>query len=147
MADRLTPQQRSDLMRRVHGKDTAPEMIVRRLLDRAGFRFRLHRKDLPGKPDLCLPSRQKAIFVMDVSGMATAAKSGACRNRAPNYWEPKILRNQERDAGAVSALAEPGWEALTIWQCETKDKMSLAQRLVEFLGQPNTTHDEPHEDR
>lgn len=133
MVDRLTPEQRSNLMRRVRGKDTAPEMIVRRLAHRAGFRFRLHRKDLPGKPDLCFPARRKVIFVHGCFWHGHGCKIGRLPKSRPEFWEPKIARNRERDATAVAALVALGWTVLTVWQCETKESESLRQRVVEFL--------------
>lgn len=139
MTDRLTPQQRSDLMRRVGGKDTAPEMIVRRMVHAQGYRYRLHRKGLPGKPDLVFPSRRKAIFVHGCFWHGHGCKIGRLPKSRPEYWEPKIVRNRERDAAAVAGLAKLGWDALTVWQCETRDGMALAQRLVEFLGPPKNS--------
>lgn len=134
MTDRLTIEQRSNLMRRVRGKDTAPELIVRRLAHAAGYRFRLYRKDLPGKPDLCFPSRRKAIFVHGCFWHGHGCKIGRLPKSRPEYWEPKIARNRERDTAAVAALAALGWRVLTIWQCQTKDREALRQRIVEFLS-------------
>ncbi len=136
MADRLTIQQRSNLMRRVRGKDTVPELIVRRLAHAAGFRFRLHRKDLPGRPDLCFPSRRKAIFVHGCFWHGHGCKIGRLPKSRPEYWEPKIARNRDRDLAAGTALSALGWGVLTIWQCQTKDRHALKQRIVEFLSAP-----------
>ena len=136
MTDRLTIEQRSNLMRRVRGKDTAPELIVRRLAHAAGFRFRLHRKDLPGKPDLCFPSRRKAMFVHGCFWHGHGCKIGRLPKSRPEYWQPKIARNRERDTAAVAALAALGWRVLTVWQCQTKDRQALLQRIVEFLSEP-----------
>jgi DNA mismatch endonuclease (patch repair protein) len=134
MVDRLTPQQRSNLMRQVRGKDTAPEMIVRRLVHAAGFRYRLHRKDLPGKPDLCFSARRKIIFVHGCFWHGHGCKIGRLPKSRPEFWKPKIARNRERDRDAVAALETLGWRVLTVWQCETKDTESLRQRVVEFLA-------------
>ena len=134
MTDRLTIEQRSNLMRRVRGKDTAPEVFVRRLVHAAGFRFRLHRQDLPGKPDLCFPSRHKAIFVHGCFWHGHTCKIGRLPKSRPEYWQPKIAQNRERDSATVAALAALGWRVLTVWQCQTKDSQALRQRIVEFLS-------------
>jgi DNA mismatch endonuclease, patch repair protein len=136
MTDKLTPEQRSNLMRRVRGKDTAPEMIVRRLAHGAGFRFRLHRKDLLGKPDLCFPGRRKVIFVHGCFWHGHGCKIGRLPKSRPEFWQPKIARNRERDAEVAAALSALGWGVLTVWQCETKDIDDLRQRIVDFLGKP-----------
>lgn len=133
MVDRLTPEQRSDLIK-VKGKDTAPEMIVRRLAHGAGFRYRLHRKDLPGKPDLCFPSRRKVIFVHGCFWHDHNCKSGRLPKSRPEYWLPKIAGNRERDKVTAAALAALGWKALTIWECRIKDNDALQERIVKFLG-------------
>jgi DNA mismatch endonuclease (patch repair protein) len=133
MVDKLTQEQRSDLMRKVRGKDTAPEMIVRRLTHGAGFRFRLHRKDLPGKPDLCFPARRKVIFVHGCFWHGHHCKFGRFPRSRPEYWLPKIARNRERDTAAVATLAALGWKVLTIWECQTKDREALRERILKFL--------------
>ena len=134
MVDKLTPEQCSDLMRKVKGKDTAPEMIVRRLAHGAGFRYRPHRKDLPGKPDLCFPSRRKVIFVHGCFWHGHDYKLGRMPKSRPEYWLPKIALNRERDAAAAAALGVLGWKVLTIWECQTKDHDSLRERIARFLG-------------
>ncbi|HEY8032433.1 MAG TPA: DNA mismatch endonuclease Vsr [Methylocella sp.] len=134
MTDRLTIEQRSNLMRRVRGKDTAPELLVRRLAHAAGFRFRLHRKDLPGNPDLCFPTRHKVIFVHGCFWHGHGCKIGRLPKSRLEFWQPKIARNRERDTAAVAALATLGWRVFTVWQCQTKDRPALRQRIVEFLS-------------
>jgi DNA mismatch endonuclease (patch repair protein) len=136
MADRLTPQQRSNLMSKVGSKHTAPEMIVRRLVHAAGYRYRLHAKALPGKPDLVFPARRKAIFVNGCFWHGHGCKIGRLPKSRPEFWVPKIARNKERDADKATALEKLGWQIITIWQCETKDSELLRQRLVDFLGPP-----------
>lgn len=124
-------------MRAVKSKDTAPEMIVRRLVHRLGYRYRLHRKGLPGKPDLVFAGRRKIIFVHGCFWHGHDCKRGA---RPPkentDYWGPKIHKNVERDARNQVELCELGWDVLTVWECETKaaDRTALEQRLTEFLG-------------
>ena len=122
-------------MRAVKGKDTKPEMTVRRLAHALGYRFRLHRKDLPGKPDLVFPGRNKVIFV---HGCFWHGHNCARGSRQPkqnaDYWRAKIGRNVERDAASLQALKAQGWQALVIWECEMKDRATLADRLKAFLG-------------
>ncbi len=114
-------------------------MIVRRLTHGAGFRYRLHRKDLPGKPDLCFPARRKVIFVHGCFWHGHDCKLGRLPKSRTEYWLPKIARNRERDAATVATLAALGWTVLTIWECETKDREALRERVVEFLrAQPMT---------
>jgi DNA mismatch endonuclease (patch repair protein) len=136
MADRVTPEQRSRMMSAIRGKDTAPEMAVRRLAHALGYRFRVHRKDLPGKPDLVFPGRKAVVFVHGCywhgHGCARGG-SGAKSNQA--YWGPKITRNRERDVRNAAALEEAGWRVMTVWECEVKDRDALAARLREFLGE------------
>lgn len=133
--DRIGPQARSALMSKVRGKDTGPEMIVRRLLHRLGYRYRLHVRELPGQPDLVFPSRQKAIFVHGCWWHQHWCKRG---NRRPatrrEYWLPKLEANKRRDADTRSKLRRMGWRTLVIWECQTKDSdmvRSLAQKFLE----------------
>jgi DNA mismatch endonuclease (patch repair protein) len=136
MVDRLTPDRRSHLMRQVRSKDTTPELIVRRLLHAEGYRFRLYRRDLPGKPDLVFPSRRKAIFVHGCFWHGHGCKIGRLPKSRLDFWGPKIARNRERDAQNVAALRALGWQVLAVWQCETKDSRALLQQLGDFLGPP-----------
>ena len=121
-------------MRAVKGKDTKPEWAVRRLVHALGFRYRLHRKDLPGKPDLVFGPRRKVIFVHGCFWHGHHCKRGA---RVPktnrDYWMQKVQRNQDRDTAAQQTLQEAGWNVLVIWECETRDKDALEQRLIAFL--------------
>jgi len=121
-------------MARVKGKDTKPELTVRRLAHALGYRFRLHRKDLPGTPDLAFPGRRKAIFVHGCfwHGHDCARGSRKPKTRA-DYWAAKIARNRARDAETRARLDALGWEALTLWECELKDPEVLSQRLRAFL--------------
>jgi DNA mismatch endonuclease, patch repair protein len=129
-----TPEQRSRIMRAVKGEDTTPEMIVRRMAHRMGYRFRLHRKDLPGKPDLAFPRLHKVVLVNgcfwhghDCARVARAPKANA------DYWRAKISRNRLRDDANLAALAAAGWNALVIWECELKIPDQVVRRLAEFL--------------
>lgn len=123
-------------MSRIRGKDTKPELVVRRLLHRLGYRFRLHRKTLPGTPDLVFPSRRKAIFVHGCFWHAHGCKIGQAPKSRQEYWQPKLARNVERDAEKTDSLLRQGWQSLTVWQCQTRDAELLASLLLDFLGQP-----------
>lgn len=138
MADKLTPERRSANMSRIRAKDTKPEMLVRRLVHSMGYRYRLHRKDLPGKPDLVFPSRRKIIQVHGCFWHGHEAENcldGRRPKSNTSYWNPKIDRNKERDAKNEHALREAGWNVMIVWECETKHPDTLAHRLREFLRQ------------
>ena len=126
---------RSAIMRAVKSRDTKPEMVVRSLAHRLGFRFRLHRRSLPGCPDLVFVARRKAIFVNGCFWHGHDCKRGARMPKAnAPYWRAKIAGNMRRDAEARAALAAAGWDALTVWECETRDGDALRGRLAAFLG-------------
>jgi DNA mismatch endonuclease (patch repair protein) len=130
-----TAEQRSRIMRAVRGADTTPELAVRRLAHSMGYRFRLHRKDLPGKPDLTFPRLHKVIFVHGCFWHGHDCARGArvpVQNR--DYWTRKVARNVERDMSAQSALQRLGWKSLVVWECEIKDQDRLRRALRRFLG-------------
>ena len=137
MSDKLSPERRSQNMAAIRGKDTKPELIVRRVVHGLGYRFRLHRKDLPGKPDLVFGPRKKVIFVHGCFWHG-CEREGCLDARRPKsntgYWNPKIEGNKARDLQHQSALREAGWNVLVIWDCETKDLAALERRIVKFLG-------------
>ncbi len=126
---------RSRLMARIRSKNTAPEKAVRRLLFAIGYRYRIHRKDLPGNPDIAFFSRRKAIFV---NGCFWHQHPGCSRATIPatnqDYWIPKLERNRKRDREAASALKLRGWRVLTLWECELSNAKQLRKRLTRFLG-------------
>ena len=124
---------RSENMRAIRSKDTQPEMAVRSLVHRLGYRFRLHRPDLPGRPDLAFPGRRKVIFVHGCFWHSHGCKTGLVPKSNQDFWLPKFLRNKERDRENLEALAQQGWETLVIWQCELKDSHSLGLRVKQFL--------------
>lgn len=128
------PESRSRTMRAVKSKDTAPEMLVRRMIHAEGFRYRLHDPALPGKPDLVFKSRRKAIFVHGCFWHGHACKRGA-RIPATNrdYWLQKIQANVDRDKKHLAALHALGWDVLTVWECETRDRDGLRARILAFL--------------
>lgn len=125
---------RSEMMSAVRSKDTKPEMLVRRLLHRSGYRYRLHRADLPGKPDLVLPSRKKVIFV---NGCFWHQHEGCSFSHVPRsnvpYWAPKLQRNRERDREHLKALRAAGWKCMVLWECQLNKPNLLLRRLIKFL--------------
>ena len=136
MADKLTAEQRSENMRRIASKDTSPELIVRKLAHKLGYRFRLHRKDLPGKPDLVFPGKKKVIFVHGCFWHQhdnPSCKIARIPKSRTDYWVPKLRRNVERDKEHLKELKELGWDYLIIWECEVKDIDSLTKTLKNFL--------------
>jgi DNA mismatch endonuclease (patch repair protein) len=141
--DTRTPEQRSRIMRSVRSKHTGPEMTVRRLVHSMGYRFRLHRKDLPGSPDLVLVRYRAAIFVHGCFWHGHTCKKGRLPRTRLDFWVPKIQNNQRRDAASVAVLRAQGWRVLTIWQCETGDPKSLERRIRKLL-QPRRTWRAPH---
>ncbi len=129
------PEKRSAVMRRVRGKDTAPELIVRRMLWRLGARYRLHRRDLPGRPDVALPGRRLAIFVHGCFWHGHDCARGARVPKANRvYWLDKVARNRARDAAARAALEAQGWCVETVWECELKDRARLEARMRGVLA-------------
>jgi DNA mismatch endonuclease (patch repair protein) len=140
MTDVFDPAQRSAVMRRVKGKDTAPEMIVRRALTRLGARYRLHRKDLPGSPDVVLPGRRLAFFVHGCFWHGHDCARGARVPKANrDYWTAKVARNRARDEKNRAALEAAGWRVEVVWECELKDGVALEGRLTRLLA-PTAAH-------
>ena len=136
MADTISPQRRSENMRRIRSKDMKPELQVRRLLHRMGYRYRLHRRNLPGHPDIIFPKIKKAVFVHGC--FWHQHEDPACRiTRVPksrlDYWAPKLKQNKERDAASASALADMGWKVFVVWECHVSEEKELRRKLVSFL--------------
>ena len=132
--DTFTRSERSAIMRKVKGKDTAPELAVRALVRRLGLRCTLNRADLPGKPDLVFVRRRKAIFVHGCFWHGHSCRAG--RNRPSThqaYWTPKLERNKARDAANRRRLRRAGWSVLTVWECQLKRAERLSARLASFL--------------
>jgi DNA mismatch endonuclease (patch repair protein) len=121
-------------MSKIKKTDTKPELVVRRIVTQLGLRYRLHRRELPGCPDLVFVTRRKAIFVHGCfwhqHGCRLGAKQPISRRE---YWLPKLARNVERDGQAQTMLGEAGWDVLVVWECETKDEKWLVSRLRKFL--------------
>ena len=136
MVDNRSSESRSALMARIGSRNTAPELTVRRLLHALGYRFRVHRKDLPGTPDIVFPSRRKAIFVHGCFWHAHGCKIGQKPKSNEEFWTAKLGRNRERDAAKRAALEHLGWRVLELWQCEIKDLPAISNALSDFLGCP-----------
>lgn len=128
-------------MRAVRAENTTPELVVRKIVHRLGFRFRLHRSDLPGKPDLVLPRLRKIIFVHGCFWHQHSCKRG---NRVPKtrreYWENKLAGNRRRDRRHLAALKKAGWRVLVVWECQTKNVERLTNRLDRFLSPDGDSH-------
>jgi len=135
--DTISPRDRSRVMAAVHGKNTRPEMSVRRLVHGSGYRYRLHGAALPGRPDLVFPGRRKVIFVHGCF-WHRHADSACPLARLPktrlDFWLPKLEANRQRDAANMAKLHEAGWEPLVIWECELRDMVKIKERVQAFLG-------------
>jgi DNA mismatch endonuclease (patch repair protein) len=134
--DIVDKARRSAMMAGIRGKDTGPELMVRRAAHALGYRFRLHRRDLPGSPDLVFPARKKVIFVHgcywhrhDGCRYATVPKSNS------EFWAEKFEKNMARDRRVLEELAGLDWDAMVVWECETRDATILGERIASHLGQ------------
>jgi DNA mismatch endonuclease, patch repair protein len=138
MSDRLPAAERSALMGRIRSKDTAPEMLVRRMLHALGYRYVLHDKRLPGTPDLTFPSRRKVVFVHGCFWHGHHCGRGFRPARNADFWAMKLDANKARDRRSVRALRSQGWEVMTVWECETGAGRieALRRRLETFLTLP-----------
>ncbi|BEH31534.1 very short patch repair endonuclease [Burkholderia pseudomallei] len=132
---------RSENMRRIRSKNTVPELTVRKLLRELGFTgYRLHRRELPGKPDIAFVGRKKAIMIHGCFWHGHECKEGMRRPKSnAEYWIPKIDRNRARDALHAEQLNQLGWRVLTLWECELRDYSALAERLVAFMTEEAST--------
>ena len=134
MVDVFTPEKRSWIMGCVRGRDTKPEVLVRSLVHRMGYRFRLHRRDLPGSPDIVLPRHSKVIFV---HGCFWHGHEYCKRSKRPStrvdFWIPKLDKTIQRDKSIQRDLLSAGWQVLVVWECETRKTQELASKLEEFL--------------
>jgi DNA mismatch endonuclease (patch repair protein) len=133
MADTRSPEQRRRIMQSVKTRDTGPERTVRHILYGLGYRYRLNAKTLPGRPDIVLPGRMKAIFVHGCFWHGHKCRKGRAPKSRLDYWIPKLKTNKTRDAARVRELKALGWSVLVVWQCETKDSETLRMKLYAFL--------------
>lgn len=135
MTDVLTPQQRSFNMSRIRNRDTRPELIVRSIVHRMGYRYRLHKKDLPGKPDVVLVRHRKII---DVHGcffhMHKCRYGSVVPATNAKFWRTKRLSNVQRDRRNLKALRRDGWKVMIVWECETRKLPTLSKRIEKFLS-------------
>ncbi len=132
--DTFTPSERSAIMRKVRGKDTTPELRVQALVRKLGLGPSLHRRDLPGNPDLVFTRRRKVIFVHGCFWHGHSCRAGKNRPSSRRaYWIPKLDRNKARDAANRRRLRRQGWSVLTVWECQLKDATRLESRLAKFL--------------
>ena len=121
-------------MSKVGQKNTAPEMVLRRALHALGYRYRLHRRDLPGSPDIVFPSLKKVVFVHGCFWHGHGCRWGKLPKSRTEYWLPKIEANKERDKRASILLGEMGWQVMVVWQCELRDPGPTVERVVAFLN-------------
>lgn len=122
-------------MARIRGKDTKPELVVRRMLHAMGYRFRLHRRDLPGRPDIVLPGRGAVIFVHGCFWHGHGCKLGQPSKSRVEYWGPKIAATRLRDARRIAALRRSGWRVAVLWECTIR-RGAIGPRLARLLGPP-----------
>jgi DNA mismatch endonuclease (patch repair protein) len=128
MVDTVTPETRSRMMSGIRGKHTKPEIIVRKALFAAGYRFRLHRRELPGAPDIVLPGKKVAIFVHGCFWhMHADCKNAKVPATRPAFWRAKLEGNVDRDCRVIEALHAMGWRVLVAWECATRDAATVAE--------------------
>lgn len=133
--DKISPERRSANMGRIRSKDTSPEVVLRRLIHGLGYRFRLHRRDLPGKPDIVFPARRKIIFMHGCFWhQHPGCPEGRIPGFRPEYWIAKLKRNQARDEGNRALLEQQGWRILVVWECELKDTAAVTKAVRNFLA-------------
>jgi len=136
MADTLTPSARSERMGRVRGRDTKPEMVVRRPIHGMGYRYRLQARDLPGRPDIVLRKHKKAIFVHGCFWHRhpdPSCKLARLPKTRLDFWLPKLEGNRKRDIANVERLEAMGWQVLLVWECELRDREQLRNELRRFI--------------
>ncbi len=141
MTDIYEPRKRSKIMSRIRGRGTKPEIIARRIAPRLGFRFRLHRKDLPGRPDIVFPRHRAVIMVHGCFWHRhPGCKHASTPKTRKSFWKNKLEDNVARDKRNETALRELGWRVIVIWECETKDREAVADRIESFLLQDDDEH-------
>ncbi|WP_183489565.1 MULTISPECIES: very short patch repair endonuclease [unclassified Roseateles] len=137
MTDIVSPETRSKMMSRIRGRDTSPELTVRRFLHAVGLRFRLHAKDLPGRPDIVLPGRRAAVFVHGCFWhQHPGCREAVMPSTRPEFWKQKFAANQARDARSIRLLEEAGWNTFVLWECEARDELALENLAWLLLALP-----------
>lgn len=131
--DTITASERSLLMGRIRSKDTRPELAVRSILHRLGYRFRLHRKDLPGRPDIVMPKHRKIILVQGCFWHGHTCQLASKPKSNESYWNLKIQTNRVRDSRNLNALVSKGWRVLELWECEIRKLDGLKEKLQDFM--------------
>jgi DNA mismatch endonuclease (patch repair protein) len=137
MTDKLTKRRRSENMRRIRSENMKPERAVRSIIHSLGYRFRLHARELPGRPDIVRRPQKQVIFVHGCywhQHSLAACLDGRLPKSNREYWLPKLARNVQRDKASASALRRQGWKVLTVWECETKSLDKLTGKLRKFLA-------------
>lgn len=137
MTERISPEARSRIMRSIRGRDTGPERAVRSIVHALGLRFRLHRKDLPGTPDIVLPRHRMVILVHGCFWHAHRCRAGRNEPRSnAEFWRAKRDANRARDARVRAALRKIGWKVLEIWECQLDDPETVARRVRAMIANP-----------
>ena len=138
--DVFTPAKRSMIMARIRSKNTMPELAVRRAATELGYRYRLHAKHLPGKPDLVFPGRKGVVFVHGCFWHGHRCERAKLPSSNTDFWREKIGKNKLRDRRTKRRLTAEGWKVLTVWQCQIKNKDRLAEKLTDFLEEGPQRH-------
>ena len=132
--DHLSAKSRSKLMSRIRGRDTKPELVIRRLVHSMGYRFRLHASDLPGRPDMVFRSKRKVVFVHGCFWHQHSCGRGSRPKTNTDFWSSKLERNRTRDREVAKRLRQSGWRSLVVWECQIREETHLRRRLEHFLS-------------
>lgn len=146
MVDTLTPDQRSERMSRIRGRDTKPEILVRRYLHSSGLRFRLHKAGLPGRPDIVLAKYRSIVLVHGCFWHAHACQKGRIPATRAEFWRAKFEQNKRRDERNVRALRKAGWQVFTVWECELNNQVkrrTALEQLTRKITNPRHPRESP----
>lgn len=134
MSDVFTPEKRSAIMGRIRSRNSQPELLLRQVLTSIGYRYRLHGKSLPGRPDVVFTARRAAIFMHGCFWHSHSCSAGRVPKTRPEFWRAKLEANMARDTRQLAELERVGWRTLVLWECEMKDLGAVGQRVSDFLG-------------